>query len=53
MSFRGIICVLSDVIDFFLMGTKLIIPYSFFVCKTVGRFVGIGKFTVSKLTLKG
>ena len=41
------------VIFFFFMGTKIIIPYSFFVCKTVG-WVDIGhhfeSFTVATTT---
>jgi len=29
-----------DIIDFFLMGTKIIIPYPSFVCKTVALVDG-------------
>jgi len=32
-------------------GTKIIIPYPFFVCKTVGR-VDIAKFTVNKANVR-
>jgi hypothetical protein len=49
----GYLCPFCMLLISFFMGTKLIIQYPFFVCKAVGQFVGMGKFTVSKLTLKG
>ena len=47
ISCRDVVGVISS----FFMGTKIIIPYPFFVYKTVGR-VDIGKFTVNKANIK-